>query len=30
MLAAVYYNNNDVRVENLPKPEINQEEALVK
>ena len=30
MLAAVYYNNHDVRVEEMPKPEIGDDEILVK
>ena len=30
MLAAVYYNNHDVRIQELPKPEIGDDEVLVK
>jgi L-iditol 2-dehydrogenase len=30
VLAAVYYNNNDVRVQEMPKPEIGDDEILVK
>ena len=30
MLAAVYYNNNDVRIQEMPKPEIGDDEILVK
>ena len=30
MRAAVYYNNNDVRLEEVPKPEIDSNEVLVK
>ena len=30
MLAAVYYNNKDVRIEELPMPEIGEEEVLLK
>jgi L-iditol 2-dehydrogenase len=30
MLVAVYYNNNDVRVEETPKPEIGSDEFLLK
>ena len=30
MLAAVYYNNKDVRVQEVPKPEIGDDEVLVK
>lgn len=30
MKAAVYYNNNDVRIEEIPKPEIGHGEILVK
>ncbi len=30
MKAAVYYNNNDIRIEELPKPKINDNEILVK
>jgi len=30
MLAAVYYNNKDVRVQEVPKPEIEDDEILVK
>ena len=30
MLAAVYYNNNDVRIRDVPKPEIGDDEILVK
>ncbi|MGD2066129.1 MAG: zinc-dependent dehydrogenase [Candidatus Bathyarchaeota archaeon] len=30
MLVAVYYNNNDVRVEEAPKPEIGSDEFLLK
>jgi L-iditol 2-dehydrogenase len=30
MLAAVYYNNNDVRIQEMPKPEIAADELLVK
>lgn len=30
MLAAVYYNNRDVRIENVPKPKIGDDEILVK
>jgi L-iditol 2-dehydrogenase len=30
MLVAVYYNNNDVRVEEVPKPEIGSDEFLLK
>jgi L-iditol 2-dehydrogenase len=30
MLAAVYYNNHDVRVQEMPKPEIADDEILVK
>jgi len=30
MLVAVYYNNNDVRVEEFPMPEIGEEEVLLK
>ena len=30
MLAAVYYNNHDVRIQELPKPEIGVDEILVK
>ena len=30
MLIAVYYNNKDVRVEEMPKPEIGDDEILVK
>ena len=30
MLAAVYYNNHDVRIQELPKPEIGDDEILVK
>jgi L-iditol 2-dehydrogenase len=30
MLAAVYYNNHDVRVEEIPVPKISQEEVLLK
>ena len=30
MLVAVYYNNNDVRVEEIPKPEIGPDEMLLK
>jgi len=30
MLAAVYYNNSDVRIQEMPKPEIADDEILVK
>jgi L-iditol 2-dehydrogenase len=30
LLAAVYYNNHDVRIEEMPIPEIGEEEALLK
>ena len=30
MLVAVYYNNNDIRIEDIPKPEIGPEEILLK
>ena len=30
MLVAVYYNNHDVRIQELPKPEIGDDEVLVK
>jgi len=30
MKAAMYYNNNDVRIIDIPKPQINDEEILVK
>ena len=30
MRVAMYYNNNDIRIEALPKPEINDNEILVK
>lgn len=30
MLAAVYYNNKDLRIEELPMPEIGEEEVLLK
>jgi L-iditol 2-dehydrogenase len=30
MLAAVYYNNKDIRIEDLPKPRIGPDEILVK
>jgi L-iditol 2-dehydrogenase len=30
LLAAVYYNNKDVRIEELPMPEIGEEEVLLK
>jgi L-iditol 2-dehydrogenase len=30
MLAAVYYNNKDIRVQEMPKPEIADDEVLVK
>jgi L-iditol 2-dehydrogenase len=30
MLVAVYYNNKDIRIENIPKPEIGPEEILLK
>ena len=30
MRVAVYYNNNDVRVEEIPKPEVGAGEVLVK
>jgi L-iditol 2-dehydrogenase len=30
MLAAVYYNNRDVRIQEMPKPEIGDDEILVK
>ncbi len=30
MLAAVYYNNKDVRIQDVPKPEIGDDEILVK
>ena len=30
MFVAVYYNNNDVRLEELPMPEIGEEEILLK
>jgi L-iditol 2-dehydrogenase len=30
MLAAVYYNNHDVRIEEMPKPEIGADEFLLK
>ena len=30
MLAAVYYNNHDVRIEEMPIPEIGEDEALLK
>ncbi|MFQ5758305.1 MAG: zinc-dependent dehydrogenase [Candidatus Bathyarchaeia archaeon] len=30
MRAAVYYNNNDIRIEEIPKPKIGPEELLVK
>ena len=30
MLAAVYYNNKDVRIQEVPKPEIGDDEILVK
>lgn len=30
MLAAVYYNNSDVRIQDMPKPEIANDEILVK
>src|SRR5512144_1353761 len=30
MLFAVYYNNHDVRVEELPKPSITEEEVIMK
>ena len=30
MLVAVYYNNNDVRIRDVPKPEIGDDEILVK
>ncbi len=30
MLAAVYYNNHDVRIEEMPTPEIGEEEVLLK
>ena len=30
MHVAVYYNNRDIRIEEMPKPEINDDEILVK
>ncbi|MEJ2240667.1 MAG: zinc-binding dehydrogenase [Candidatus Bathyarchaeota archaeon] len=30
MLVAVYYNNKDIRIEDIPKPEIGPEEILIK
>ena len=30
MKVAVYHNNNDIRLEDRPKPEINEGEILVK
>ena len=30
MKTAVYYNNNDIRIEERPKPKINNGEILVK
>ena len=30
MLVAVYYNNRDIRIEDVPKPEIGSEEFLLK
>ena len=30
MKVAMYYNNNDVRIEEMPVPEINDKELLVK
>lgn len=30
MLVAVYYNNNDIRIEEIPKPKIGEREILVK
>ena len=30
MLVAVYYNNNDIRIEDIPKPEIGPKEILLK
>lgn len=30
MKVAMYYNNNDIRIEQLPKPKINQDEILIK
>ncbi len=30
MLAAVYYNNNDVRIQEMPTPEIGEDEVLMK
>ncbi len=30
MKVAVYYNNNDIRIQDIPKPKINQGEILVK
>src|SRR5512136_1611243 len=30
MKVAMYYNNNDVRLEEMPKPQINDDEILVK
>ena len=30
MLVAKYYNNNDIRIEEIPKPEIGEGEILVK
>ncbi len=30
MKAAMYYNNNDIRIEDIPKPKINDDEILIK
>ena len=30
MLVAMYYNNKDVRIQEVPKPQINQDEFLLK
>tara|TARA_Y100000310_G_scaffold317216_1_gene369833 strand:- start:53 stop:1033 length:981 start_codon:yes stop_codon:yes gene_type:complete len=30
MKAAVYYNNNDIRIEDIPQPKINEKQILVK
>jgi len=30
MLVAVYHNNNDIRIEDMPKPEIGPDEILLK
>jgi NADPH:quinone reductase-like Zn-dependent oxidoreductase len=30
LLVAVYYNNADIRIQELPKPEINPDEILVR